>query len=190
MFTLHVEGETVTEVVTKTMIALGLTPNTAASVPAPGSKAPPAASTPPPAAKPLAVKPSTKRHRRTKAEIAADAKAKGISKVPASHGAVASTTPPPATPSVVPKEVDPFNTDPISAPAENSGEVITVSYEDMKAALHKVAAARPADVGNAGMQRVKDILARYGVQKIKDVPPEHFAGIVTDCETSQAEVQK
>lgn len=64
------------------------------------------------------------------------------------------------------------------ASSDNSGP----SYEAMKDALQKVAAARPEDENQmAGLNRATAILDKFGYQKVKNVKPEHFAGIIAEC---------
>lgn len=58
-----------------------------------------------------------------------------------------------------------------------------VTFEQVKAALQKVAAQRPGDTAvTDGYKRVADILTRYGYKTVKEIKPEHFASIMGDCQ--------
>ena len=177
-----------------------------APVPAPAPVAPAPAAPAPTSDAPFT---SKKRGRRTKAEIAA---AGGLTSVPPTPvptvltpvstsaapaptvpppAAPVPTVPPPAAPTPVPTVPPPAAPTPVPAPAPapSTPPAGAATYDEMKAALQKVAILRPNDVGSAGIQRASAILEKYGVKKVKDVSWGHYASIITDCEESMKTAQ-
>lgn len=171
MITIHEEAATFNEVVQKVLKVLGLSlsgiPNTpAAPSAAPSANPPITTSQPNPAASSSSKRKPGRPANKTK-----------LTSVPSTASSVAPVPPVPAPPVVPPvAPVPPVPASPVTPNTETEA-----SFGEMKAALQKVAMARPQDTGNVGLQRVTDILVRYGTRKIKDVKPEHYADVIADC---------
>jgi hypothetical protein len=63
----------------------------------------------------------------------------------------------------------------------------TVTFEQVKEALQKVAAVRPTDTNEmAGLNRATEIIGKVqtGCRKIKDIKPENYAAVLAACLTA------
>ena len=189
MLTLHIEAPTYAELIAKVREAMGDQPSAATAAPQPEAapiQVPVAADAP-------AETPAKRRGRPPKTAPAPEARASStVSEPQAQVGNSASD------PSATPSEAN----SPSAAPAESVGGLpaggqagastpeagaADVTFDDMKAKLHEVAAKRQNDKSDDdGLVRAANIIGKYGYRKIKEVQPAHFADIIKACNADLA----
>lgn len=106
--------------------------------------------------------------------------------------AVLAAGPAPAAEAAAPEPVRNSQTANAGAPAEPSAPVTQAanppaasapSEKDAQAALEKLFNDKAKAGGNgAAIQAAKDLLSRYGVQKVRDLPAERRAEFIKECE--------
>lgn len=180
MLTLHLEANTFAELKAMAEQAFVATVSTAAvPIPPTAQNSTIDESTPSPAVE------SKKRGRPAKNQtpVPEALEAKAVSEPQAQVGNSASESP--ATPSGVISPAEASKPDSAAPTAASTSSVVT--FEDMKAALHKVAAKRDDDNSDdAGLMRASDIIGRFGYRKIKEVAPDKFADVIALCNADLA----
>jgi len=177
MVSIHVEGENVSELIDKTLAHFGLTIQNINNPKITHHEGPSDPVPSPPLSDPKVTpieEGKKKRGRRTKAEIEAALKAPVYAPPTSTPPAPAPT--PPATP-----VLSPFDTEPLVSP-EKPVEAPLVTHDAVRAAFQKLVILRGGEKGQAGTDRVREILSRYGVKKIGALLPETFASVIADCE--------
>jgi hypothetical protein len=56
-----------------------------------------------------------------------------------------------------------------------------ITFDQVRAALQKVAENRKDESGTAGLDRARTLIAKYGYRKVKDIKPEHYKNILDEC---------
>ena len=100
---------------------------------------------------------------------------------------VVPTDPAPAAEAAAPQTEAPAEPPAPATQAANPPAASAPSEKDAQAALEKLFNEKAKAGGNgAAIQAAKDLLARYGVQKVRDLPAERRVEFIKECEAGGA----